>query len=838
MLRTAIKGVLAHKLRLALTALAVVLGVAFVAGTYVFTDTIEARFDTLFDDVYAGVDATVRPQQPEFGSEPVTLDEEVVDQVLAVDGVAVAEPSVMSIAQVIGADGEPIGGQGPPTFGFSWIEEPALNPLRIKEGNGRAPTGPGEVVIDAATVESAGFALGDTVQVQLRGGVEAFELVGIGSFGTEDNLAGATISAFELNEAQRLFGLEGRYTQIDVLAADGIDTDGLIAGLSTVVPAEVEVVTGEQQTAEQIETFTEGLGFLQTALLAFAAVAVFVGAFIIQNTFRIIVAQRTRELAMLRAVGATGRQVVQMVLAEAVLISVIASAIGIVAGIGLAEGLKAGMDALGFGAPDGPLTVELRTIAVAVSVGVVVTVVSALLPARAASAVPPVAAMRETEARPARRSLRNRAITGAALSLAGAAGIGGGLVAENGASLPLVAFGALAVFLGVSVLAPLFARPVAAGLGAPLRGVTGLLARENTRREPRRTASTASALMIGVALVAFVSIFGASIKASITDTLETAFPTDLAVQSDNFNAGVSSDVGEILAGLDELGTVSAIQGGVARIDGDQLTVAAIDPATAGEVYSPGASIDLAELGDGLLVQASLLDERGWHIGQEIGLEYPTSGTIATEIVGTFDDQMFAPLMISSETHADHFTSTDAVIVFADVADGVDVAAAKAATEQALAGFPSLTINTKSDQIAEAEAQIDQLLVLFTGLLGLALVIAVIGIANTLALSIVERTREIGLLRAVGMGRRQVRSMIRWEAVITALFGAVLGIGLGTVLGWSVVAGLADDGLGSFSLPLGQLTVWLLLAAAAGVVAAILPARKASRLDVLRAIAYE
>lgn len=838
MLHTAIKGVFAHKLRLLLTALSIVLGVAFVSGTYVFTDTINARFDTLFTDVYAGIDASVRPEPAEFGDQVGTMPEDLLQDVLAVEGVEAAAASVGGVAQIIDRDGEPIGGQGPPTIGASWVDVAGLNPTRIEEGNGRPPQAAGEVVIDAATADTHGFAPGDDIDIQLPNGLETFEVVGVANFGTEDNLAGATLAIFEFEEAQRLFDLEGRLSVIDVLGADGVSPETLVERIASVTPGDVEVVTGAQQTEETLDDITEGLGFLNTALLAFAGVAVFVSAFIIQNTFRIIVAQRTRELAMLRAVGASRRQVLGMVAIEASIVGLVASAIGVLTGVGVAAAIKAGMNALNLGIPDGPLTVQPRTIAIGMAVGLIVTLVAALPPARKAAAVPPVAAMNETAARPGRRSLRTRSIFGTATTGLGAALLATGLLAESAAGIAVVGLGSLLLFLGVSVLAPLFARPIARLLGRPLPGITGKLARENTIRQPRRTASTASALMIGVALIGFVSIFAASIKASVTDTLEAAFPTDLAFQSTNFNTGVSPAAVAALDELEETATVSAISAGQIRIDGQVLGVAAIEPATVEEVYSPDASIPLSTFSDGFLVQENVAAEQGWEIGDVVDVEYALSGTIATEVVGTFEDQTFANYLISSETFAANFADEAIAIAFADLVPGVGLEEGRAAAEAALAPFPSIDINTKSDQIAEAESAVNQLVAMFSGLLGLAVMIAVLGIANTLALSIVERTREIGLLRAVGMARRQVGRMVRWESLIIALFGALLGIGVGSTLGWAVVGSLADDGLGTFAFPTTELAIWLVVAAVAGVVAAILPARKASRLDVLEAIAYE
>jgi putative ABC transport system permease protein len=414
-----------------------------------------------------------------------------------------------------------------------------------------------------------------------------------------------------------------------------------------------------------------------------------------------------------------------------------------------------------------------------------------------------------------------------------------GLILEVGASLSLVATGAVGLFVGTSVLAPLIAKPVARVLSAPMRGITGLLARENTIRQPRRTASTASALMIGVALVAFTSIFAASIKSSINDTLEGSFPADLAFASTNFNTGISPVAVEGLGDQDEYEVVSAVSSGSFAIEGAELNVAGVDIETVDRVYQLGASVELTELGDDdLLVHESTLDSNLWSVGDEVTVNYASSGESVIEIVGTFTDATFAQYVINDDAFVRNIGDDRIAIAFARLAEGVTLDEGQTAAAAALAEFPNVDINTKSDQIAEAEAQVDQLVALFTGLLGLALVIALLGIANTLALSIVERTREIGLLRAVGMVRRQVRRMVRREALITAVFGAVLGVVIGTGIGYGVVASLADDGLGSFAFPALQLTIWIVVAAVAGLVASIGPARKAAKLDVLKAISYE
>ncbi|HEY5889836.1 MAG TPA: FtsX-like permease family protein [Acidimicrobiia bacterium] len=837
MLRASIKGLLAHKMRLAMTALSVVLGVAFVAGSFVFTDTIDATFDSLFSDVYAGVDATIRPDTDNPGSGEPSIEESLLADILAVEGVDAAAGSVAGYAQMIDSEGVPIGGQGPPTLGFSWVDLPAVNSLRIAPENGRSPQAPGEVVIDVATSEANALSVGDLIDVQTENGLGEYEIVGLANFGTEDNLAGATLTVFTLDEAQRVFGLDGQFSSIDVVASPGVDQADLLASLTSAVPSDLEVVSGEQQTQEALDDINEGLGFLGAALLAFAGVAVFVGAFVIQNTFRITVAQRTRELALLRAIGATGRQVTLSVLFEALVIGVFASALGVLAGVGVAGLIKAGMNSVGFGLPEGPLTLEPRTIIVSMLVGVVVTSVAAVLPALKAARIPPVAAMAAPAARIGRRPLRTRAIVGTIVTALGAGLMALGLIVENGSSLAMVGIGAVGVFLGMATLAPFVAVPFSRLISLPFRGITGDLARGNTARQPRRTASTASALMVGVALVAFVSIFAASVKASVTDTLDGAFPADLAFASTNFSVGVSPLALDAVSDLEEVEVVSAVRTGLVTIDDVEMNVVGVEPGTVGAVYNAEPSIPIEDLGSGLLVQSGVLEANSWAVGDQLAIDYPSGEIVDTTIVGTYEDQTFANLMISDVTFLTH-VGDDIAIGFADLAAGVSLDEGVEAVDQALTEFPYIDVNTKSDQVAEAEAAVDQLVALFSGLLGLALVIAVLGIANTLALSIVERTSEIGLLRAVGMHRRQVRKMIRREAVITAVFGAVLGLVIGTTIGFGVISSLEGNGLQTFAIPAGQLVIWLVVAALAGVLAAVGPARKASRLDVLKAISYE
>jgi len=436
MIKTAIKSLFAHKIRFILTAVAIVLGVSLVAGTFIFTDTINAQFDDLLDDIYAGIDVSVRADAGDFGASTEPFPAEVLGSVLAVDGVDVAEGGVASISiQVLDKSGDPIGGQGPPTLGFSWGEVPSLSPMRIKDGGGLPPSGPGEVMLDANTVDNAGFVLGDEVTVIGFLGPEEFELVGIGSFGDQDSLLGATLVLFELEEARRVFGFGDEFSGISVQAVADVDADELTERISLVLPSGVEAVTGETEQDEQAADINEGLSFLSIGLLSFAGVSVFVGAFIIQNTFRIVVAQRTRELALLRAIGATGRQIRVMVIVEALFIGLVGSVAGIAFGFVMALAIRGLMNAGGFGVPADALVLLPRTLVVSMLVGLGLTLLSSLLPARKASRIPPVAAMREDAARTPRRSLRTRAIAGTAITGLGVLLLAVGLFASVGRRL-------------------------------------------------------------------------------------------------------------------------------------------------------------------------------------------------------------------------------------------------------------------------------------------------------------------------------------------------------------------------------------------------------------------
>jgi len=853
MIRTALKTVFAHKLRLTLTAMSVVLGVGFIAGTFIFTDTIDKTFTDLFDDVFAGQDVIVQAES-EFDvgfSGPPPISDSILADVEAVDGVEVAEGSVGGFAVIYDLEGNAIVPTGPPTIGGSLTEDLRLAgnaEIRI----GEIPRSGTEVAIDAKTADDNGLGVGDTIQVQTTMGVEDYELVGIIGFGESDNLAGATFAGFELETAQRLFDLEGQYSSISVVAEDGVNPDVLRNSIAATLPDGVEAVTAADEAAAQSEALSESLGFLQTALLVFAMVSVFVATFIIQNTFRIIVRQRQRELALMRAVGATGGQVVWMVVIEALLVGIVASVIGILFGFLVASGLTGVMAAIGFDLPSTTAPLAMRTVIVASIVGVVVTVLSALLPALRAAKIPPVAAMQDTEVT-LRMSDRKRTIAGGIGLGLGILLIGGGLFINGFELGPIneliaVGLGALFVFLGVSMLSSLVVKPIARFLGWPLPKfdrLTGTLAIENSVRKPRRTATTASALMIGLALVAFFFVLGDSIKASAGAAIEEGLRADYVVSVDGFSGGFSPALAEDLSDEPEIAAVTPLRFGFWDRNGADEFVMAVDTETIDQtIFLDVQSGSIADLTDGgVFVFDEIAKEEGWTVGDTIPMGFATTGLQQVEIVGTYAEAnvVQSNFLVGQDFYADNFegfgTDVDFVVAV-KAAEGVSPEAARAVVETAAADYGNVAVRDQAEYRQSQEDQVNGILVLFNALLVLAVIIAIFGITNTLALSVFERTREIGLLRAVGMSRRQVRRMVRWEAIIVAIIGSLLGIVVGMFFGFAVTTALASQGINVLSVPVAQIIGLVIFGAVAGLFAAILPARKASKLNILEAISYE
>jgi putative ABC transport system permease protein len=846
MRKATLKGLMAHKLRLALTALAIVLGVGFVAGTYVLTDTITGTFDNIFGTVTAGTDVTVRTksdfEQQGGPSLRDPLPASLATQIQGVDGVKVVQGSVQGYAQFIGKDGKPVTTQAP-TFGQSFGPTSDLNGSAVAR-EGRMPSGPDEVVVDARTAKKEGFVLADRVKILFEGPPREFTVVGIIGFGEVDNLAGATFAGFDIPTAQDVLKRTDQFDSIDVVANDGVSQDQLRERIAGTLDPKYEAITGESLADELNKDIKGFTGFLSTAMLAFAGVALFVGSFIIYNTFSIIVAQRTRELAMLRCLGASRRQVLNSVLAEALIVALVASAIGIGFGVVIALGLRGAFEAFGIDLPGGTTTVLPRTIIVSLIIGVVITLLSALLPALRATRVPPVAALREEAVGPEQRSIRRRVISGTFVTVVGVGALLGGLFADVSNQVSLVGFGAAITLLGVAILSPLFARPLARVIGWPMSRLfrmPGRLARANAMRNPRRTASTAAALMIGLALVSFVSIFVASLKASTDEVFDRAVSADYQLTSSSFQP-FSSSLAKDLAKQPELAQVMPARIGPWKLDGKTMSLGAADPVLFPQlVQSDVRSGRVEDLSSGgVAVYIDQAKAHNWTVGSTIPMELPRGGVRQVPVKAIYADKTVTSLdyLISLADYEQGYPTQGDLIVLIKAAPGVSPADSRAAIERVANAYPNVRVQDQAQAKADQAKQLDQILGLISVLLGLAIVIALIGIVNTLALSIYERIRELGLLRAVGMERRQVRSMIRWESVIIAVLGAVLGLVVGTFFGWAMVRALEDIGATQFAVPVGQLVGFVVLAGLAGILAAVLPARRASRIDVLRALASE
>jgi putative ABC transport system permease protein len=843
-----LKGLLAHKLRLAATALAIVLGVSFVSGTYVLTDTITATFDQLFKQVTEGVDVAVRSQETfgglETGQTRDPMPASLLDKVKAVDGVKEAEGSVTGFAQFIGKDGKPVSPGGAPTLGVS-IGQSSEFTAGSTMREGRRPSGPNEVVVDAKTAEDAGFRVGDRVKVLLQGPAREFTISGIIGFGEADNLAGATLAGFDLPTAQQVLNREGRFDEIDVAAQDGVSPEQLRDGVRAAVDPKYEVLTGTELAESSAAEINDTIGrFLSTALLAFAFVALLVGGFLIFNTFTIIIAQRTRELALLRCLGASRRQVLGSVLLESVVVAVVASLVGLGLGVLIAIGLRALLSGfLGADLPSTATQFEPRTVVVSLLVGLVVTVLAALLPALKATRVPPVAALQPETAFAPTGFRKRRIVLGVLITAVGVALLLAGLFRSEGNRLINVASGAVVVFFGVAILSPLIARPLARVIGWPFAKafrLPGNLARQNAMRNPRRTASTAAALMIGLALVAFVSVFAASIKASTSKILDESVSADYILGTDTFQP-FSPEVAERLADQPEIAAAAGIRLGAWKLNGANKPLYGVDPVAYEQVVrtevTAGRLGDLA--GGGLAVKDTVAEANGWTVGETVPMEFPRTGVQQVPVRAIYEDNSInGDYLLSLADYQGDYTDQQDFQVYVKAAPGVAPAASRAAVDRVTADFPNITVRDQAEYKAENARQIDQLINLFYSLLGLAVLIALFGIVNTLALSIFERIRELGLLRAVGATRRQLRSMIRWEAVIIAVLGAVLGLAVGLFFGWTVVRALRSQGITEFTLPVGQLVGFVLAAGVAGILAAILPGRRAARIDVLRAITTE
>jgi putative ABC transport system permease protein len=844
MLTLTLRGMLAHKVRLVLTTASIALGVAFLAGTFVLTDTMGVAFDQLFGKVSSGTDAVVRTHAPYTASDGVgtsrpPIAASTLADVADVPGVRTAEGSVTGYALLTDNDGKAIvTNGGAPTLGYSM---PADKGLRgdVTLLAGTAPDGPQEVVIDASSAEDHHIAIGSTIQVLFLGPARSFTVVGTVGFGGEKNLGGTTSAYFDTATAQRVLGKPGFFNTIDVSAVDGVSQRDLANRLAAVVPGHTEVLTGAAVAQENSDATNKNFKIVGVLFTAFAAIALFVGGFIIWNTFTMVVTQRTREIALLRAVGATRRQVLRSLVLEAVILGSTASLLGIGLGVGVAKGLRMLMDVMGFALPSTSLQLQPRTIIVGLLVGTLTTVLAALVPARRATKVLPVEALRESTPG-AGKPTKRRAVIGLATTAVGGAGVLSSLY--GGAPTSIFAFGLLAVVAGVLVSLPLAVGPLASLIGVPLRlrGLPAELAEQNARRNPRRTSATAAALMIGLALVVSMSVFASSLKASFGDVLAGQLDADLYIKASSAQGpGFSPSVVRAIQDVPGVDVVSRTGFGEARFDGQSSSFSTIDPATAQQVLklraSQGSITDLAR--GGIVVSRSAAKAHGWGLGDTVRTEFTATGKHALRVVAVYDGKGFITddfvLSVGQQTaFAGPQLLTSALV---QVKAGTEVDAVKSAVAKVIAGHPDARVMDQAEFEKSASGLIDSLLTFVTVMLLLAVLIALLGIVNTLALSVFERTRELGLLRAVGMTRGQVRGMVRWESVVISLIGALTGAALGIGVGLALSQALKDDGITAISIPVLQLSTYVGLAAVAGVLAALGPARSAAKVDVLRAV---
>ena len=844
-----LRGLRSHPLRFFLAAFAVLLGVSFVSGAFVLSDSLRKTFDGVFTQINKGIDVQVRSKVA-FGDQAQAIRDpvpaQVLDAVRRIDGVALANGTLFRNAPLLDKAGKAIKTTGAPTAGVDFGGETPLSGTKLLAG--RAPKGDGEAVIDGVTADRNHFKVGDQVTAALDQGKRTFTLVGLIGQGDQRGFAGATIVGFDPAVASALLDTGGTYDSIDIAAAKGVSQTELIQRVSAALPGNLEAITGKQVRDEATTAIGKIFTIFGSVLLGFAAVALFVSTFIINNTFRIIVGQRVRELALLRAVGADAKQVRRLVVVEALLVGVLASLLGLLAGVGVAKGLVALFNAGGAGFPDSDTVLKPRTIVIALTVGIGVTLLSSLAPALRAGRIPPVAAMRPELGYEARGS-RRRFMVGLVVTVLGGILLGIGLFGRPGGTVGIIglsAVGAIALFLGVASLSATVASRASLLIGAPfarLFRVPGELARQNAARAPRRTSATASALMIGLALVSSFSVVGASVKASFDKTLSRAVTADYFISDDNFQ-GFTPDLTAKIAAIPQMEVASALRFGQMQVEGDGKPVAAGDPATLGRLVNIGVKEgkleDLAK--GGLFVQTDPVRDLKLKVGDVVAVTWPNGTTGQLPVVGIFSDAsvLNANWLVSLDTlsKASPLAPPRDMFVAAKLKNTADPATARAAIDAIAVDYPEVRIEDQAEFRKRQLGQINQSLVVVNGMLFLAVVIALLGIANTLALSVFERTRELGLLRAVGMSRLQLRRMVRWEAVIVALFGALLGVVIGTPLGAALSTALPKTFVSGVTVPAGQLLSLLLIALVAGIVAAIFPAWRASRMDVLQAIGSE
>jgi putative ABC transport system permease protein len=849
--KLALRNLWGRKLRTILTGFAIVLGVATISGTYVLTDSISSAFDSIFTTIYRGTDAVITGKSAfdvssDSGVQDPSFNESLLTKVRGLSGVAGAVGGVGGEAQLIGSNGKVIQFGGAPNIGFSIDPtQPRFNSVVLKQG---AWPGANQVAIDTSTASRKHISPGETIRVQGARAATPMRVSGLFEFSSKGNIGGATLAAFDVPTAQRVFNKVGRLDQIRAAAKSGVSQPELLSQIRSILPPQTQVRTGDNQATEDAKDTKSFLSFLQSFLLAFGGIALFVGAFVIANSLSITIAQRTREFATVRTIGASRRQILRAVMVESLVMGLLASVTGLFLGLALARGLFWLFDQVGFTLPNSGLLLQTRTVIVALLVGVVVTLIASLRPALRATRVPPIAAVREGAALPPGRFARWRPVASGALALIGFALIvfalfGSGL--STTAILVSMGVGALCVFLGVAFFSSQLVVPLAHVLGGPaakIAGAPGVLARENSMRNPQRTASTAAALMIGLALVTLVAMLAQSILSSFFDAVDKIWATDYAVTAQNNFSPISKQISAPLRQVPGVTAVVGVRAGEARFLGQNHQLTGVDPG-ASKVFklswTAGSPAVLESLGaDGAFTDKDFAKTHHLGVGSQVQMLLPTGQRRTFRIKGIFDPPAggspFAPVTISSATFDQLFQQPQNLFVFVTTKDGVTDANTQR-LDKALASFPNAKLQDQKQFKDNQASGLKQVLNVLYVLLALSIIVSLFGIVNTLVLSVFERTREIGMLRAVGTTRWQVRWMITLESVVTSLMGAAIGIALGIVL--AVLLIIRVDFL-ILAWPIGSLVIFAIAAIIVGLIAAILPARRAAKLNVLQALQYE
>ncbi len=841
------RNLMARKIRLALSGFAIVLGVAFVAGSFIFTDALAGSFNGIVSGTTSDVEVAPKGAN-NFDSmqDTRTIPASVVDDIDALPQVEKAYGvAQMQGVYIIGANGKLVGGNGPPGFAFNYTEARSLSGDRILTlADGSLPAGPGEVALDQAAVDKAGYKIGDTVTLVTPVDPPTIKakLTGVVDFGSKGGLVGATLSVFDEQTMHDVFfGGKDVFTSISVNIPEGVTQQQATAAIRGVLPAGVAATAGDVYAEKNKSDIADQLKFINIFLLVFAAVAVVVSTFLIINTFSILVAQRSRELALLRAMGASRRQVRRSVLLEAFSVGLIGSTIGLGVGYLLALGIRALFATFGLDLSGADFPLRLRTIVVCYAVGLVVTMFAAYLPARRASKIAPVAAMRDDVALP-ESALRKRLVGGIGLTVLGITGIVLGFAGSGGSGVSLVGLGTLAILIGVSLMSPVLGIPLIRVLGVLYRklfGTVGVLARENSLRNPRRTAATASALMIGLTLVALMSILGASMKASFDKVISAAVNSQLVV-SNAIQTPFSPAIAAQIRPINGVATVAQFRQAPGKVDGESSWIGAADPNQLSQALNVNMTAGQAGFPtNGILVDANVADSNNLQVGDTATLKFQNDQPLKVSVAGLFvANSMPTQYIVSLETMQSGGLEPADSLLFITTDPGADIAQVRSSIDVILKDLPTVSLKNPQEFVDEQLSFINQFLFIVYALLGLAIVIAVLGIINTLALSVIERTREVGLLRAIGLSRRQLRQMVRLESVSIALLGATLGIAMGLIFGIALQRAIADQGLDVLGIPWVTLVIFLVAAGLVGVLAAVLPARRAAKLNVLDAITTE